>query len=177
MLDPLRQASNALGRVCSILMNYGERADRCAPSAKTIDEADAVAPEPPDDASVERHDATYVEIRFAVADETRADEITRVLLAERLVACGQRIGPIVSRYWWSGTLERNAEWLVLTKTRSELADRVIETIVAHHPYETPEVVALPVVSGLTQYLDWIDTVTIEPGALQTETAGRDGVES
>lgn len=107
---------------------------------------------------------SHTEIRFTIDDPGRADQITGLLLAERLVACGQRVGPVVSRYWWSGSLEQNEEWLVLLKTRSELADRVIATIATHHPYDTPEIVAVPVVAGLAGYLDWIDEVTTPGGA-------------
>jgi periplasmic divalent cation tolerance protein len=110
---------------------------------------------------------THAEIRFTVDDAARADAIVGSLLAERLIACGQRVGPVVSRYWWSGSIERTDEWLVLCKTRSELVNRVIDMIVEHHPYDTPEVVALPIVAGHTGYLDWIDEVTAAPGASHT----------
>jgi periplasmic divalent cation tolerance protein len=106
---------------------------------------------------------THVEIRFTIDDEAGADAIVRALLAERLVACGQRMGPILSRYWWSGSVEQSEEWLVVVKTRSELTDRVVDTIVEHHPYETPEVVAVSIVAGYAGYLDWIDDVTGEIG--------------
>ncbi|MGH9078497.1 MAG: divalent-cation tolerance protein CutA [Acidimicrobiales bacterium] len=105
-----------------------------------------------------------MEIRFTIDDKAAADTIVGALLAERLVACGQRIGPIISRYRWAGSIEEAEEWLVLLKTRSELIDRVIDVIVEHHPYETPEVVALPIVAGYAAYLDWIDDVTGEVGA-------------
>jgi periplasmic divalent cation tolerance protein len=159
MLDPVRQAGHVLGRVCSILSNHGECTDRYAQSAKPVGEAATTTPETPAPAHPEGRGATHVEIRFTVDDEARADEITGALLTERLVACGQRIGPIRSRYWWSGALERSDEWLVLLKTRSDLTDRVIDKIVVQHPYETPEIVALPLVAGLADYLGWIDRVT------------------
>ena len=69
------------------------------------------------------------------------------LLADRLVACGQRVGPVVSRYWWQGALDRAEEWLVLLKTRAELATAVVDAVVAAHPYETPEVVVLDLVAA------------------------------
>jgi periplasmic divalent cation tolerance protein len=104
---------------------------------------------------------TYVELRFTIDDETAADAIVGALLADHLVACGQRIGPITSRYWWSGAIEQSDEWMVLLKTRSTLADRVIERIVEQHPYDTPEVIVVPIVAGHTAYLDWIGDVTAE----------------
>ncbi len=140
MIDPVRYVFTAMSRACSFLSNYGERESRYAPSEISPPEA-------------------HVEIRFSIDDEARADEIVGALLARRLVACGQRIGPMTSRYWWSGKLQQSEEWLVLLKTRSELTGRVSEVIVAHHPYDTPEIVAVPIVTGLARYLDWIDTVT------------------
>ncbi len=101
----------------------------------------------------------YVQVQFAIDDPAAADAIVESLLAERLVACGQRSGPMVSRYWWQGTLEQAEEWLVLLKTRSELAPRVIDAITSRHPYEVPEVVAVAFVDGSPDYFDWIEEAT------------------
>jgi periplasmic divalent cation tolerance protein len=105
---------------------------------------------------------TYVQVQFAIDEPGTADAIVEALLAEQLVACAQRLGPMVSRYWWRGSVEQADEWLVLLKTRSELASRVIHAVVKLHPYETPEVVALPVLDGHAGYLDWIRDVTAAP---------------
>jgi periplasmic divalent cation tolerance protein len=56
-------------------------------------------------------------------------------------------------------VESAEEWLVLVKTRADLAARVVERIVEEHPYEVPEVIVLPVIGGATPYLDWITEVT------------------
>ena len=101
----------------------------------------------------------HVQIQFAVDDPAVADGIVESLLAERLVACGQRTGPVVSRYWWEGSVHQSEEWLVLLKTRSGLSARVVDAVVARHPYETPEVVVLDIPAGAPGYLEWIDEVT------------------
>jgi periplasmic divalent cation tolerance protein len=107
---------------------------------------------------------THVQIQFAIDDPQRADDIVEALLAARLVACGQRTGPVRSRYRWQGGLEGAEEWLVLLKTRADLSVRVIEEVVAAHPYDTPEVVATELVAGAAGYLAWIDEVTVDlPG--------------
>ncbi len=105
---------------------------------------------------------TYVQIQFAIDDPRRADEIVASLLTERLIACGQRTGPMVSRYWWKGSLEHTQEWLVLLKTRAELTSRVTEAVVDHHPYETPEVITLAIIDGSAPYLEWIGSSTTPP---------------
>ncbi len=98
---------------------------------------------------------TVVQVQFAIDDPDRADAIVRRLLDERLVACGQRLGPVVSNYRWRGTLAQADEWLVLLKTRADLAERVVDAVVDAHPYETPEVVTLDITGGAAGYLDWI----------------------
>jgi periplasmic divalent cation tolerance protein len=104
----------------------------------------------------------HVQIQFAIDDPARADAIVDALLDRHLVACGQRLGPITSRYWWKGEREQADEWLVLLKTRAEFAERVVDEIVARHPYETPEVLTLELTGGAPGYLDWIDEVTAGP---------------
>jgi periplasmic divalent cation tolerance protein len=108
---------------------------------------------------------SHVQIQFTIDDPGRADGIIGQLLGDRLAACAQRIGPIVSRYWWEGTVEQAEEWLVLVKTRAELATSVIDAVVAAHPYDTPEVVVLPVTGGSPGYLSWIDGVTAVAGTI------------
>ncbi len=101
-----------------------------------------------------------VEIHFTVDDAGSADALVEALLSDRLVACGQRIGPVVSRYWWQGAIERAEEWLVLLKTRADLASRVIDAVVRLHPYETPEVVVVDIAGGAHGYLTWMADVTV-----------------
>jgi periplasmic divalent cation tolerance protein len=112
---------------------------------------------------------THVQIQFAIDDPARADQIIDQLLVDRVVACGQRIGPVVSRYWWQGSLERAEEWLVLLKTRAALGPAVLDAVTAAHPYETPEVVVVDLGGGAPGYLAWIDEVTGPAG-----TIGRTG---
>ena len=108
---------------------------------------------------------SHVQIQFAIDDPVRADQIIEQLLVDRVVACGQRTGPVVSRYWWQGSLERAEEWLVLVKTRTELGPAVIEAVTAAHPYETPEVVVVDLAGGSPSYLEWIDQVTAPAGTI------------
>lgn len=102
---------------------------------------------------------SYVQVQFAIDDAGAADSIIESLLSGHLVACGQRTAPMTSRYWWNGRLEQAEEWLVLLKTRADLASRVIDEIVRAHPYQTPEVVAVAITDGARPYLEWIDQVT------------------
>jgi periplasmic divalent cation tolerance protein len=104
--------------------------------------------------------SAFVQIQFTIDDAAVADVIVEDLLHRHLIACGQRLGPMVSRYWWKGAVARAEEWMVMVKTRSDLAAEVIEAIADQHPYETPEVVSFPFGQGAPDYLAWIHDSTV-----------------
>jgi len=97
----------------------------------------------------------------SVATRDDAERIAEVLLSEKLAACVQ-IGAIDSRYVWQGAMAREAELLLTIKTRAALFDAVIARIRALHPYETPEITALPFTAGSADYFSWIAGVTAAP---------------
>jgi periplasmic divalent cation tolerance protein len=88
-----------------------------------------------------------------------AERLARLLVEGGLAACVQVLPPMVSIYRWQGSVERAAENLLLVKTRRELYGAVEAEIKAHHPYQTPEIMALPVESGLADYLGWLAAAT------------------
>jgi periplasmic divalent cation tolerance protein len=78
------------------------------------------------------------------------------LLVEReLAACVQILPPMISIYRWQGAVERANEVLLLIKTTRAAYPRLETIIKENHPYQTPEIVALPVESGLDDYLNWL----------------------
>jgi periplasmic divalent cation tolerance protein len=103
-----------------------------------------------------------VQVMTAVDSREAADRIARELLEARLAACVQVLGPVQSRYWWNGRIEEAEEWLCLAKTRLGLYPDVERAIIAAHPYETPEVLAIPVLDGSAAYLDWLTAETAGP---------------
>jgi len=88
-------------------------------------------------------------------DLKTARALARAALTAKLVACANLVPRIESHYWWQGKLESSAEVLIVFKTtRANLA--VLEKlIVAKHPYDTPEFIALSLVEGNAKYLDWL----------------------
>jgi len=68
-------------------------------------------------------------------------------------------GPIRSTYWWKGKVEEAEEWLLMMKTRRGLFSSLEKEIKALHPYEVPEIIALPIVAGSAPYLEWIQAET------------------
>ncbi|TFG48728.1 MAG: divalent-cation tolerance protein CutA [Gemmatimonadales bacterium] len=77
------------------------------------------------------------------------------LVAERLAACVQVQGPIRSTFRWQGAVDHATEWYCQVKTSRERYPAVEQRIRALHPYETPEIIALPVIAGNPAYLRWV----------------------
>lgn len=97
----------------------------------------------------------YIQVLTTVGSEEEAERIGTALLEQRLAACVQTVGPIVSRYRWQGKLEQEREWQCLAKTETRLYEKVEAAIRAAHSYDEPEILAIPVLSGSKGYLDWI----------------------
>jgi periplasmic divalent cation tolerance protein len=92
-------------------------------------------------------------------DEATATRIATALLAEELAACVNCVAGIRSIYRWEGQIRDDTEVLLVIKT-SAARYGALETLVrARHPYELPEIIALPVVAGARDYLDWIGQAT------------------
>jgi periplasmic divalent cation tolerance protein len=89
----------------------------------------------------------------------RAAEIARALVEERLAACGNVVPGIRSVYRWEGKIHDDAEALLVLKTTRERFDALRERVLALHPYEVPEVIALPIEAGSAPYLAWIAAET------------------
>ena len=89
-----------------------------------------------------------------------AMELARALVIERLAACVNVGAPVQSMYHWQGQIETADEVPVTIKTRAALYPRVEAAIRASHPYELPEIVAVPLLDGLRPYLDWLAAETV-----------------
>ena len=85
-----------------------------------------------------------------------AERIGRALVEGGLAACVNVVPAVTSIYRWKGRLEKQEERLLVIKTRADRFDALREALVALHPYEVPEVLALPVAGGHGPYLDWLD---------------------
>jgi periplasmic divalent cation tolerance protein len=92
-------------------------------------------------------------------DQAQAETLARELLAAHLAACIQIGATVQSLYHWRGQIETASEIPLAIKTRAGLYPRVEETIRRRHPYELPEIVAVPISCGLPAYLDWIAAET------------------
>jgi len=92
-------------------------------------------------------------------DRASAEALSRALIDAHLAACVSIGAAVSSLYHWRGQIETAEEVPVIVKTRGGLYRSVEAAIRARHPYEVPEILAVPVVDGLAAYLDWIDGET------------------
>ncbi len=88
-----------------------------------------------------------------------ATEIATALLAAELAACVNCVPGIRSMYRWDGQIREDQEILLIIKSRADRYDALEAEIRARHPYDVPEVLALPVVRGADSYLDWVRQAT------------------
>jgi periplasmic divalent cation tolerance protein len=88
-------------------------------------------------------------------DQATADQAATVLVGERLAACAQVLGPLKSTYRWQGSTAMAEEWYCHLKTTTDRLATLQKRVRELHPYEVPEIIALPILSGDEPYLDWI----------------------
>lgn len=102
--------------------------------------------------------ADYIVVLTTTADREDAERIARHVVRERFAACAQTIGPIRSTYWWEDALESSEEWLGILKTKRSLYPALEAAIKAVHPYDVPEIVAIPAEAGNPKYFAWLEEV-------------------
>ena len=102
----------------------------------------------------------HILIMVTCASKEEARKISERLLVKRLVACANVLPKIESRFWWKGKLDSAAELLVTVKTVRSNFKKIEAQIKNLHSYEVPEIIAVPIVSGSRDYLDWISKTVI-----------------
>ena len=98
-------------------------------------------------------EAHVVFCTFPNAD--KAAEVARILVEERLAACVNLTPPVRSIYSWKDAVQDDTETLAIIKTSADRFEALAKRIVELHPYEVPEVIALPVLGGHAPYLAWL----------------------
>lgn len=88
-----------------------------------------------------------------------AAELAKAVVGEKLAACANLLPAVRSIYRWQGRVQDESEVLVLFKTRQEHFERLKARLLELHPYEIPEVLAIPVEQGYQAYLDWLGQET------------------
>ncbi|MGD2165653.1 MAG: divalent-cation tolerance protein CutA [Anaerolineae bacterium] len=105
----------------------------------------------------------YVVILVTAPSEEVGTDIAQALLQRKLCACVNVVSSVASMYHWDDRLCHDEEVLLLIKTTRAAFDRLAAAVRAVHPYDVPEIVALPISTGAQDYLAWVDdSVEISP---------------
>ena len=98
----------------------------------------------------------YIKVSTTVGNQDDARKVARELVKRRLAACVKIEGPVTSTYWWEDKIEETCEWQCTAKTRKNLYEKLEKAILEIHPYQVPEILAVPLVAGSNAYFKWID---------------------
>ncbi len=97
----------------------------------------------------------YIIVLVTAKDKKEAAKIAKGLLESKLIACANIIDGIQSLFWWQGKIDSSKEVLLVLKTKKSLFKKVEAKVKSLHSYQTPEIIALPIVHGSKDYLSWI----------------------
>lgn len=103
---------------------------------------------------------SYIQVITTTEKRQDAEKIAGILVDGRLAGCVQIMGPITSVYRWKGRVETAEEWQCIIKSRHDLYGEIEKTIKSAHPYEVPEIIALPLLEISRDYQEWLNSVMI-----------------
>lgn len=106
-------------------------------------------------ADITDHDGAII-VLCACPNQEIAEQIASSLVEQRLAACVNIIPGVQSVYRWQGKIARDDELLLVSKTTASMFDQLSAHIVDLHPYELPEVIAVSIERGISEYLQWIE---------------------
>ena len=98
---------------------------------------------------------TYIALFITTATDEEAQRISRVLLEQRKVACVNILSRVSSLFWWQDKLDSAQESLLIVKTKASLLNEIVTLVREIHSYHIPEIIALPIIGGNQDYLEWI----------------------
>ena len=104
-----------------------------------------------------------VVILITTSIDEEAERIANKLLTQRKAACVNIIPKVRSLFWWKGELDSADEAVLIVKTKASLVDQIVSLVREAHSYEVPEVIALPIVAGAEDYLNWVRGETTQKG--------------
>ncbi|MDY6833685.1 MAG: divalent-cation tolerance protein CutA [Chloroflexota bacterium] len=101
-------------------------------------------------------DSNAIVVFITTASRDEAQSISNILIEKRQVACVNIVPQVDSVFWWEGRVESEQECLLIAKTKTSVLNSVIDIVKQVHSYDVPEVIALPIVGGNGDYLNWIN---------------------
>ena len=96
-----------------------------------------------------------IQVVTTTAEKADADRLAAAVLEKRLAACVQVAGPIDSSYWWNQRIDTAREWTCTIKTRRDFYPKLEKLLLELHPYDQPEIIALPIVEISAGYAKWL----------------------
>lgn len=99
-------------------------------------------------------ETSFILVMITTPSPETGKQIAEALVTQKLAACVNVLPGIRSIYAWKGALQQDDESLLIVKSRLELFEALQAAVRSLHPYEVPEIIALPVVAGAQSYLDW-----------------------
>lgn len=103
----------------------------------------------------------YCIVFITCSEREEAERITHVLLDRQLIACANIVSDVQSFFWWKGAVDNAREILLIVKTKANQFEKICRLVKEHHSYEVPEIIALPILMGSQEYLQWIDESVTE----------------
>ncbi len=98
----------------------------------------------------------YVVLLITTATVEEAQQISKVLLEQRKIACVNIVPRVNSLFWWQDKLDSAEESLLIVKTKASLLNEIVPLVKEIHSYDIPELIALPIIGGNQEYLEWLD---------------------
>lgn len=98
----------------------------------------------------------YALVYITASGEKESKKIGRTIVEERLAGCINIISTIESLYWWKGEIEEDKESILLVKTKVSNIENIIKRVKEIHSYENPAILAIPIIEGSKEYLDYLD---------------------
>jgi periplasmic divalent cation tolerance protein len=97
----------------------------------------------------------YIVVFITTKNIREANKIAAKLVEGKLIACANVIKDVKSIFWWQGKVDKADEVLLVLKSKKSCFPKIVKTVKKLHSYEVPEIIALPIVDGNKDYLDWI----------------------
>ena len=101
-------------------------------------------------------EADKIVVLITTSSEEEARQIAELLVNGKKAACVNIVSGVDSVFWWEDKLDSARENLLLVKTRASLFPEIVELVKRKHSYEVPEIIALPIIAGSEDYLEWLD---------------------
>jgi periplasmic divalent cation tolerance protein len=98
----------------------------------------------------------HIIIYITFPDKKAASIVVEQLLNHKYIACANLIDNVRSHFWWQGTIDETSEVMAIVKTTRAMFEKVVALVQRDHPYEVPEIIAVPIIAGSESYLKWID---------------------